>query len=469
MNIAERKIKKAFDEAAQLHRECGNSPDDAIIKAAEDCELNPEMVRRVVEMFNIAKTNSTLKVASDKTDSFPIAHVDVILKKAFVDSPLLPKEAAKMQERTVSASSGFSLKRKVVEDTVEKTAAPLDELREWIRQANSLVLQTGAELSKLGQDVLFHELEAHKAMTDLVDYFSCSNNSGKFAEFEGEIFSEYGETLKPSLDIIYQLSGLDEPRWKGSVKLGSAFIVPTPAHRSFDRLMDHTRGYHAAANEKAAYQEKTTGELESIHNIIMQLGGVDPHKKAFQSQAVDMLDFEFSKKKAASPHVKGWTPLTAVNAPLSVAHKALDTATGSDSAIPGAGTYGAMTDMHRSTAAGMAGAAHEHALKQHYQKPKDESDMEMDNVKRQTILQKILAEDEILGKQDPKMVEGAYNALLHLAPDVTLNHGVTQAVLRQAVASQAVDPFTAKQLSDLQLNITKNKLLSKGSLLPSGT
>ena len=83
MNPAESKIKNALEKAAYYHRENGLSPNDSIIKAANEYELNPHMIDRVVESFNVAKTNAVLSRATDKTASFPVAERAVILDAVF--------------------------------------------------------------------------------------------------------------------------------------------------------------------------------------------------------------------------------------------------------------------------------------------------------------------------------------------------------------------------------------------------
>ena len=293
MNKAELKIKNAFEKAAEYHRK-GSDPDDAISKAASEEELNPEMIRRVVEMFNIAKTNSTLKVAADKTASFPIARIDQILKKTFVDVPLGESKTA---EVLTEKTGDFSVNFKPVEFFLsEKQAAPLDNLNEWVKQAQGILTEQNDILSNISLDGLYHQELANVALHDAVDYFSTSNNLGKFARFERDVISEYGPDIKTTLDVIYEEASLEEPRFTGTVKISSIHITPTEIHQIFDKLMDHSGKYLDTLKQKEAKVVEFKEQQNTLNSLILQTGGIEPEFPK-EATAADLLDFEHAKKK----------------------------------------------------------------------------------------------------------------------------------------------------------------------------
>ena len=459
MNRAERKISLALSEAA-AHHKGGMDPNQSIAKAASAHKLNPDMVERVVEGFNIAKTNSTIAKASDKTASFPIADRDEVLRMVFKSGH---KKAGhfESQEEELHITPGRSLevhRGRIDLDWSDgrKLAEDAGEVRDAVRQMQGAILEEKAQLSKLGQDVLLHETQAFNAMTDVVSYFQTSSNLGKFAQFEQEILSEYGVEAREALDAIYDLSALSnqkEARFAGEVKLGSCLIEPTPAHRSFDRLMEKRSAY-LASEEAREKLDREIHEKEGIYrDLSRQISQLD---LSTPTSAADLLDL---KKKSS------------LSAPLDPIEAWVGSGKQADLSLeaPAQTVIGAAQGGITSGIGAQYGKAHEKAMERHYKAPKDQADMEMDNVKRQTILQQLMSNDEIISRMDPKHVESHYNTLLSIAPDLTLNHAVVQSFLRQSGANQSVDPFTAKQLADLQGQHTQNKILRDGKPAPSGT
>lgn len=486
-NRAERKIAAALDQAASDHRK-GMDPNEAIAKAASANSLNPDMTHRVVEAFNIAKTNATIPKLSDKTASFALADSTKVMKLAF-GGPLRQKSANlhESDEEPLSAGEAF---REVGQTDVdldwvgnEKVADAPEVLRDIVEQALGTIAMGTAELSKLGQDRALAEKQAFEQMRSVVDYFSTTNNLGKFAQFEAEILSQYGDGAKPTLDIIFDLAQLGhhkEARYTGAMpKLGSFHVVPTAAHKAFDGLMEKTSAFHTAdeAYEKLATEVAT--QQSEVRSLMQESAGIVPseaktaadflglrvHKRKDlaklepkddkdrailfadkwdrenkEASAVDLIDFS-SKKKIAN--------LFALEAPANSIINS--TQSGVASGVSGA-----------------HGQAQAKAIEMRHKGPTDQVNAEMDNVRRQAILQELIANDDIISKQNPQDIERNYNTLLGIAPDLTLQPSMLQAFLHSAGANQAVDPFSGKQLADMQGQLTKNKLLAAGKIGPQG-
>ena len=70
----ERKAMLALETAIK-HANEGMDPSAAIVKAAQDSQLEAPMVHRLVEAFNVSKTLNHFKksAGSDRAGSFPIA------------------------------------------------------------------------------------------------------------------------------------------------------------------------------------------------------------------------------------------------------------------------------------------------------------------------------------------------------------------------------------------------------------
>lgn len=85
---AEEQAMTALKAAVELSNG-GMVPSEAITKAAEDAQLPPQMVQRLVEAFNTSKTLSHFKKSSgaDKAKSFPLADASSVLGKLFPEKP----------------------------------------------------------------------------------------------------------------------------------------------------------------------------------------------------------------------------------------------------------------------------------------------------------------------------------------------------------------------------------------------
>jgi hypothetical protein len=88
---AEEQAMAALKAAVSMAND-GMTPSDALAKAAEDAQLPPQMVQRLVEAFNTSKTLSHFKKAEakDKAKSFPLAEASTVLGRLFPENPETP-------------------------------------------------------------------------------------------------------------------------------------------------------------------------------------------------------------------------------------------------------------------------------------------------------------------------------------------------------------------------------------------
>jgi hypothetical protein len=437
MNTAERKIFAAHQKAGSYCSR-GDSPTQALVKVANETELNPEMVRRVSEMLNISLTRGFLKSASDKTASFPLADAEAAIREVFAGESASHKTASpvvgadwggsegSLKVETIASNHDDHLFFKVARET------PRENLDDLVRQAEGARRVLKLELSKCAQDRLASEERAFGLYQRLVGYFTQSAHGPDYADFESGCYGDYGIKVAALLDPIFE--HLPETTRRGDAEFAksAAYFGPTIPGRIFDQLAEEI-----GATAKIA-QSQHNAEAALV-DYEQQLGAYYQHALGGPSRtagsAVEMLDF----KKKADLSFQFHNPLEAAVA----AH---DASTGA--------AYTKGLDAERE---GL------------YKVPKDEADMEMDNVRRQAILAELMSNDPVITGQHPEHVKSAYETLLHLSPKSTLHREVVRAVLRNATAQQAVDPFTAKQLADLEGQHLKNKALGDGKALPAGT
>jgi hypothetical protein len=88
----------------------------------------------------------------------------------------------------------------------------------------------------------------------------------------------------------------------------------------------------------------------------------------------------------------------------------------------------------------------------------------LQNMERQLLFQELIMTDPILSRANPHKVAKAYEQILRLSPEVSKEKEVVRAMLRQAVASQAIAPHDADQWTKLDIDMLKRKIVSDNYL-----
>lgn len=84
----------------------------------------------------------------------------------------------------------------------------------------------------------------------------------------------------------------------------------------------------------------------------------------------------------------------------------------------------------------------------------------VNNIVRSDIISDLYANDPVLSEADPQALTAAYENLVAVAPQASMNKEIVRAILRQSVNSVAVSPFDAKQWADLDSVLLKNRTAS---------
>lgn len=475
MNPAESKIKNALEKAAYYHRENGLSPNDSIIKAANEYELNPHMIDRVVESFNVAKTNAVLSRATDKTASFPVAERAVILDAVFGSG----LGARPGESKTASAENESSFVEvplsigptwgmgKTASNAVEHDVAKL------IRDGVSGLMELDSDLSKFAQDALEAESAMAVCMRQIGDHFSLSDNRGKFAQFELDILSERGEEARPTLDVLHRHFCPSESRADWTPKLGTRAYQATAAHDGFSELIELTDEFIRKEAQLDNMRQDFAAKRASFDSSLREVSGILPPPEPTASDFLGVGDVAPSPIGKTGAQVFDGSAASFVSVPFSADKKL---ATGVSDNISDLASFGIDVAPVSAAAKGVNSAltkqvetGYERANQLDYELPNAHAANEMDNIRRSTILRELMASDDIISKANPGDVQRVYSTMLSLAPNVTLYPGVVQSILRSSLSQQAVDPFTAKQFADLESTTMKNKMLQKGKMPTPGT
>lgn len=456
MNPAEKKITKGLDHAVSQKR-AGKTPTEAAILGAKFAELNPDMTERLVEAFNIALSNSGIRKAQDKTASFPLANKEEVIAKTFGD--LVP---AKNEKSASSSPEEFLfIGRRNVELgwklPSEQKSAELD--RPVIEQAYGACDLAVSGLSKLAQDLVKLELEMGDSFSAICSHFSLSENCGqKFAELEHRVVAELGEPYVPFMTNIYEAAGLDRrkiARFSGEADVG-AYFPDTEEWRLLCDLQTKTAAFIEAAENHKLAEIETQKSIRETQDLVGELNAPFSLKK--QKCASDLLSKGASLDKIAKEGGDESKPGKSSGPVIPAINKVFDSKNNLVTSAQ-SGTASAISDEYQK--------AYLEDQKRHFTGPKDEVNAEMDNVRRSTILQEIMANDEIVGRMSPSDIQHSYQSLLSLAPALTLDHDLVRGWLRNASASQALDPFAAGSLVKVQGDIAKTKAIEKGLIKPT--
>lgn len=429
----EQKIHTAFRKAASYCTD-GLHPNEALAAASKENGLNPEMTRRSGEMLNIYLTHQFMKTAADRTATFPTADLNTSIKLAF----LQPESAAPISKKiVVSQKSASRAPHSEVPFrlTHEVPAEAPRELSDLMRQLDGCVKIAAAQKDLARAAYTEQHGKAFDALTSLVDEIR-TGNFEKFAALEEECLSEYGDQAIALLDTIaFGLPGIARFNRSAGFRKAAHF-ERSSLNDSFDRLANEIGKMDGLVSEYRAKSQALEDMQKQARDLNLRAAGKDVP----MDSAADLLDMSGIQKEANIS-----STLTGLSS------NAYTELTGSPSFL----------DRGVQTQDGAFDSAAEAAVKDQIQKsyggPIKEADAEMENVKRKAILTDLVTNDEIISGMDPSKVELAYNAALQAAPQVTLNKEIIRSYLRNAGSQQSLDPFTAKQLIDVNQSLDQTR------------
>lgn len=441
MNSTEQKIFSAFRKAAEYCSTGGFEPTDALVKSAMDADLNPEMTRRAGEMLNIFLTHRFMKSASDKTASFPTADLGDVLRKAFTEDAPASSEARQGYRSSKKASAAGEPKLSFIGSAATPEPA-LRDITDLVEQLRGHVKVASESADEARRNAEYERHAAFATYKSLIGSLRESHNYQKFAAFEAQCLSEYGEEALGHLDgIADQLPGVKRLS-RDEYPKRAFYFARGPLNDLFDSFVEGISKVAAADSDfESSLASARAFELEA-ENIYRKVAGAEPKEGNPLATAGDLL----SKTVGSG--------LTSMSGGLAgSAARYLPPELGGTGPASGAADK-AVGDQY--------GRAMADSLERQYKGPQQQVDMEMQNVQRSAILKDLLSNDEIISSLDPQLVQGAYNGLLQMAPDLTLNRAVVAGYLRTAGSQQALDPFTAQQLGNVNKVQLENKNLKDG-------
>ena len=428
----EEKLTEALEKSAEYHAD-GDTPNDAVSKVAAEMNLNPEMTCRVVEMFNVAKTHQFLKTAEDKTASFDIADKAVVLNNVFTNA-YHPgeKQATEAPQEVHWMDGGLDRSTKSV---VNKTASEdsfrgipsMESMEFMVHALNANISSFETRASDASVDFVDAQKKGVQSLIKLASYFNSSSCDYSLDDIYIQKLSDAktaGE--KHDVKVIYNLI-------KGFTKQASE----TPDDPSPGKYIAFNRNSepHALFSDVLKFANETNAaEMEKDFNIKQASYAIKAREEIFSI----LTGKELHTNKIAAENLLGdvssalTSPVTDISKHVDPYHEGLDSFT--------------KDTTQRSQ-----------EEKMRHQYSTDEADNEIDGARRAAILADLMKNDEIIKTQDPKHIQRTYQTVMSISPSVGNMPDVLRAVLRGSSSQQAMDPFTARQMADLENQITTTK------------
>jgi hypothetical protein len=342
-----------------------------------------------------------------------------------------------VEASTADAHDSFPLSLK---GALDKSARLLRDLEQ--KRDNCQTEKVGAEVA------------LNQTFSKLADHFRRDENyRSSFAEFESQVFSKYAEQAVPFLDLIYKTARLNEDR--GVHDRHYTMFEASKEAGLFDTLMKAATELTEAEENLKTAEHNINFEKDYYVDISKVIG-----KAAGHNFEVSTDDISF-KKKVDVEKVAAKADEASVDPVLAQIEKSANTKKANFLQTLALGRLVGGSDI---ASHGVESLIEDQFLKKKSPQFSGRANVTLDNMERQLLLQDLMMTDPILSKVPPAKVARAYEQILRLSPQVSKEKEVVRAMLRQAIASQAVAPHEADQWTRLDADILKRKMISDSYL-----
>ncbi len=461
-------VKIALSEVIQQVNG-GTKPTEALKKIASDLDLNPNYIHRVGEALNVALHYNHFKSASDRSAHFDIADIPTVVTSLFDGKE---KTASQYAADTFGANEAndevFNYNRmlknprykaaymKIASADATEESYGLSFKGAYEKSAN-IIRDLEQALDNGKTEKVGAEIALNSNFSKLAQHFRRDEGyRASFGEFESQAFSKHGEAAVPYLDLVYKTAGIADER--GVHDSGYVMFEPVKELNMFDNLLKSAQDLLQTEEILKTAEENLNFEKEYFSEIGKLVAGNGKLSKAAFSEE-DPIEF---KKKDES--VKAANAVEETDPVLAAIEK--KAAANKEASILGMLSVGNIlnkTNIHGELFKGV-GERFTSAMGRSPAGATPRANLTLENMERQLLLQELMLTDPILSKVPAQKVAKAYEQILRLSPQVSKEKEVVRAMLRQAVASQAVAPHDADQWTRLDTDILKRKMVSDSYL-----
>jgi len=457
-------IKTALDSAVH-YVNGGSAPTEALNKVAEEYDLNHNYIHRVGSALNVALTYNHFKKAEDRSVDFPIADIPAVVKGQYTVKDASEKKAVSenFSSNASEAESPDFVKMMYRPNYKQAYLKIATELEPEIQNSDKYICTKAANYINKLEKQLDHaktekvgaELGMNSAFAGLVNTFSRSPEARtSFEEFESQVFSKHGEESVDYLDFIYKSAGLKEERGVHDEHYKMFDLCKEAA--MFDRFLESTESLKK--NLVLAKEAEELIDFEKSHvSQIYQEYGLSKLSSEFEEGSTsgpiaNPIPAHLESDKVEDVHEEVDPVMKRIKENLAAKKKSEDLEKESEDSWQSGFIKKRIEDVF---------ASKEKAKKNPF------SASPLENIQRQSLVQDLLITDPILSKAKPRKVIHAYEQILRLAPQLSLEKDVVRGLLRQLVEAQALSDYDADRLTQADINRMKQKQLQRGASEPS--
>jgi hypothetical protein len=443
------RLMEALDSAVS-HFNGGLDDNASVVKAASDYDFNKDQTLRLMETYNTAKTISFLKTADDRSQSFSTAKPDDVLPALF-DADEILKAAAPVEHHDYSFYAEAPSQQKTAGDYSILDDAAAEFSDDSLESVSHYALHRIGELKKTAgfcedQKIMTGEVY-DRTLQKIAQYLKPDYlEESLFPQAEVALHVMYKDAGDHIAEEIMAYLPADTKRANARDKAVRISIFDVE-HPSLNGLLKDAHDCRTQWSKFASLEQHYNTESTSYEKGFKRAMHLETEDTDAFDEINDIFteDFASGLKSAQEAPASSSTlanvtgdARAATTAGLGLAQKGLasvaDKATNMV-AMPKVDVAGALANPKAREAKGTAD--------------------KMKNLQRQLILEELMVTDPVLKGENPDSVSRAYQTLIQIAPDVSLNREVARSILRQSVQSVAVSPYDAKSWSDLENEMRK--------------
>ena len=456
-DIFKDRLMSALHSAVQNFNESGD-PNAAVIKSAAANDFNVEQTTRLVETFNTARTIYHYKTAADRSTPFALADGANVITNLFKSQ--IPQKSAQAEAPDYTAYE--RPESDYTRDYLTKAADETVTVREYAD--TSLDAQCGRAFMAMNiqRDLSATALDnARMAATKAAQLLTKLASELKVG-YEDKVQDRYGRLIACYRDTEYipVTVKLAEhlPSWVKAAECKDE-VVNDLDLEPYKAILKEAHEYMQMEAELLAYSSQLEKEaraferdwLETVAPLLPKLADTGV-SRYIDNRLLKEAQYTLTSKSKGQGFFSG--------APVERESKLqLGGGKGEPNALTDALIEGAKKPLSEGIGSGLTDILY---------KPMERENKALSerlkNVQRQIMMEDLLTNDPVLADEEPQTVINAYDAVMKLAPDMSMNKEVVRAILRQAVHSVAIDPYAAQSWTELEKNI--RNIAGKG-VMPS--
>lgn len=440
-------------KAAVGEYNAGASDVDAVVKAAQAADFNPDQAQRLVETYNTTKTISMFKTAADRTVTFSTADPDKVMQELFDGKNLVQAKAASQRSAGAPIAYDYSeydrpepMLEKAADDNygIEISPKGLPTMDSLARAAYHAIDEVNASADKCASDAgmlrCIYVDCLDKIASELAREQGDADKTEQALAYIKSAFPVQADAVIG--DLVARMPASISGKQAADIRI-SSFGAEYPL---IDCLMADAVETKQAIAELLACEATFRKDAQDWKDEFEKIAGLAPEEPtAADKEVSELFAPGFREKVAKSTYesVSTWDQLAGTDPA-----KAQKTKTESESPVSEIFMLGAkglgeggQEELKKLVPKVLSGPA---------VRSEDSSKKRLRNFQRQLMLEDLLSTDPILQGVQPNNALRAYESLVRIAPEFSLNKEVVRSILRTATNAEAMSPFDAKQLAEIE-------------------